>query len=87
MILFPFLVSELEEGYEYHFEVLAMSVSDFFSTSEKITLQVPPYKKVRAVSIGLVIGVLFIGFVLGGVFYYRRKLRKTYENNGKLSEK
>lgn len=76
-------VTELEEGKEYKFQVLAMSVSDYQSASEKVTLTVPAYRKIRAVSVGLITGIAFLGAVFGAICYIKKRWCKSYPSPDK----
>lgn len=73
-------VKTLEEESYYTFEVTAMSVSDDFSTSERFALEVPAYRRNRAISMGIVAGIGFLAAALAAVWWARKKFCKGLSN-------
>lgn len=71
-IHFSSLVKHLEEATTYYFQVSALSTNDYQATSDRVTLVVPAYKRVRAISMGIMGAVALLGIAFG-VFYYTRK--------------
>lgn len=67
-----FNVKHLEEATTYYFQVSALSTNDYQATSDRVTLVVPAYKRVRAISMGIMGAVALLGIAFG-VFYYTRK--------------
>ncbi|XP_017878813.1 protein borderless isoform X1 [Ceratina calcarata] len=68
-----YLVKNLEEESYYTFEVAAMSVSDDVATSERISLEVPAYRRNRAISMGIVAGIGFLAAALGAIWWARKR--------------
>ncbi|XP_022905461.2 protein borderless [Onthophagus taurus] len=76
-----FFVTELEEGYEYHFEVIAMSYNDYQVASNKISYLIPAYRRIRSLSIGLITGVGFLALIVAGVYFGKKKWCSSYGSN------
>lgn len=76
-------VPSLEEDKTYYFEVLAVSLSDHEAASAKYVLHVPGYRQIRAVVVGVTVGVAFLLVAAGGSWY----LRRTYINRLQQEEK
>ncbi|GJQ65536.1 hypothetical protein Trydic_g7637 [Trypoxylus dichotomus] len=68
-----YLISDLEEGFDYTFQIVAMSFSDYQIGSERVPFKVPPYRKIRSVSIGLITGIAFVAVVVLGVYFVKKK--------------
>ncbi|CAL7934633.1 unnamed protein product [Xylocopa violacea] len=68
-----YLVKNLEEESYYTFEVAAMSMSDDVATSERISLEVPAYRRNRAISMGIVAGIGFLAAALAAVWWARKR--------------
>ncbi|XP_017772996.1 PREDICTED: protein borderless isoform X2 [Nicrophorus vespilloides] len=71
-----YLVSDLEEGNDYHFEVLAMAFDEYQAASDKFAITVPSYSRIKAISIGLLVVCLVVAALGVAAFY----LKKTYWN-------
>lgn len=85
-IVLLFVVNDLEEGFDYQFQLVAMSYQDYQVESEKLPFQVPPYRRIRSVSIGLITGIAFVALIILAVYFVKKKLCNTYsENNRKHS--
>ncbi|XP_029667809.1 protein borderless isoform X3 [Formica exsecta] len=68
-----YLVKTLEEESFYTFEVAAMSITDDVATSERIGLEVPAYRRNRAISMGIVAGIGFLAAALAAVWWARKR--------------
>lgn len=75
-----YLVKTLEEESYYTFEVTAMSLSDDFATSERFALEVPAYRRNRAISMGIVAGVGFLAAALAAVWWARKRFCRGLSN-------
>jgi hypothetical protein len=70
---FPlFSVPSLEEDKTYYFEVLAVSHTDFQAASAKYMLHVPGYRQIRAIAVGVAVGIAFLLVAAGGSWYVRQ---------------
>jgi hypothetical protein len=67
-----FLVPSLEEDKTYYFEVVAVSYNDHEAASSRYVLNVPGYRQIRAVAVGVAVGVAFLLVAAGGSWYMRR---------------
>lgn len=74
-----FAVSNMEEGKTYDFQVIAVTYNDYKATSAKVTITIPPYTKIRVVSMSLVVAVIIITVVVVAVYYAKIKWCKIYE--------
>lgn len=63
----------LEEESFYTFEVAAMSLTDDVATSKRIGLEVPAYRRNRAISMGIVAGIGFLAAALAAVWWARKR--------------
>ncbi|XP_015173547.1 PREDICTED: protein turtle isoform X2 [Polistes dominula] len=72
-----YLVKTLEEESQYTFEVAAMSLSDDEATSERISLEVPAYRRNRAISMGIVAGIGFLAATLAAVWWARKRFCRS----------
>ncbi|XP_072749945.1 protein borderless isoform X2 [Anoplolepis gracilipes] len=68
-----YLVKTLEEESFYTFEVAAMSLTDDVATSERVGLEVPAYRRNRAISMGIVAGIGFLAAALAAVWWARKR--------------
>ncbi|XP_011878462.1 PREDICTED: protein turtle isoform X2 [Vollenhovia emeryi] len=68
-----YLVKTLEEESFYTFEVAAMSITDDIATSERVGLEVPAYRRNRAISMGIVAGIGFLAAALAAVWWARKR--------------
>ncbi|XP_034950863.1 protein borderless isoform X2 [Chelonus insularis] len=68
-----YLVKSLEEESSYIFEVSAVSHSDDVATSEQFILEVPAYRRNRAISMGVVAGIGFLAAALAAVWWIRKR--------------
>lgn len=66
-------VKTLEEESFYTFEVAATSITDDTATSERIGLEVPAYRRNRAISMGIVAGIGFLAAALAAVWWARKR--------------
>nr|XP_018895915.1 PREDICTED: protein borderless isoform X1 [Bemisia tabaci] len=67
-----YIVKNLEEDKTYYFQVIAVSMSDQETASNKHTYRVPIYRRSNFFSNGLLIAVLCIILVLGALYYLKR---------------
>lgn len=63
----------LEEESFYTFEVAAMSLTDNVATSDRVGIEVPAYRRNRAISMGIVAGIGFLAAALGAVWWARKR--------------
>lgn len=77
LFLLLITVKTLEEESQYTFEVAAMSLSDDEATSERISLEVPAYRRNRAISMGIVAGIGFLAATLAAVWWARKRFCRT----------
>ncbi|XP_031772273.1 protein borderless isoform X2 [Apis florea] len=68
-----YLVKTLEEESYYTFEVAAMSISDDVATSDRVSLEVPAYRRNRAISMGIVAGIGFLAAALAAIWWARKR--------------
>ncbi|XP_026479512.1 protein borderless-like [Ctenocephalides felis] len=68
-----YLVTDLEEDELYTFQVLAMSTTDYQAASHKVEVRVPPYTRIRAVTIGVAAALLVCAVSIAVLIYARRK--------------
>lgn len=68
-----FPVKTLEEESYYTFEVAAMSISDDVATSDRVSLEVPAYRRNRAISMGIVAGIGFLAAALAAIWWARKR--------------
>ncbi|XP_029043005.1 protein borderless isoform X2 [Osmia bicornis bicornis] len=68
-----YLVKPLEGESYYTFDVSAVSVSDDVASSERISLEVPAYRRNRAISMGIVAGIGFLAAALAAIWWARKR--------------
>ncbi|KAG7213398.1 hypothetical protein KM043_002684 [Ampulex compressa] len=68
-----YLVKTLEEESYYTFEVAAMSVTDDVATSNRVSLEVPAYRRNKAISMGIVAGIGFLAAALAAIWWARKR--------------
>ncbi|XP_011702130.1 PREDICTED: protein turtle isoform X2 [Wasmannia auropunctata] len=68
-----YLVKTLEEESFYTFEVAAISLTDDEASSERVGLEVPAYRRNRAISMGIVAGIGFLAAALAAVWWARKR--------------
>lgn len=68
-----YLVKTLEEESYYTFEVAAVSLSDDVATSDRVSLEVPAYRRNRAISMGIVAGIGFLAAALAAIWWARKR--------------
>ncbi|XP_076655189.1 borderless isoform X2 [Halictus rubicundus] len=68
-----YLVKALEDESYYSFEVASVSVTDDVVTSERISLEVPAYRRNRAISMGIVAGIGFLAAALAAIWWARKR--------------
>lgn len=72
-ILYCVSVKKLEEENYYSFEVIATSINDEILVSERVTIEVPAYRRNRAISMGIVTGIGFLATTLGVIWWAKKK--------------
>ncbi|PSN47223.1 hypothetical protein C0J52_16568, partial [Blattella germanica] len=78
-----FIVPSLEEDQTYYFEVLAHSLNDYQAASTKYVLHVPGYRQIRAVAVGVAVGIAFLLVAAGGSWYVRKLYIKRLQQEAK----
>lgn len=78
-----FIVPSLEEDKTYYFEVLAVSHNDFQAASTKYMLHVPGYRQIRAIAVGVAVGIAFLLVAAGGSWYVRQLYIKRLQQEAK----
>ncbi|XP_044733177.1 protein borderless isoform X2 [Chrysoperla carnea] len=68
-----YIVQNLDEDETYYFQVLAVSTNEYEARSSKYVLTIPAYKKIKAISIGIIIAIAILGSAFAGLFYARKK--------------
>ncbi|XP_014237550.1 protein borderless isoform X2 [Trichogramma pretiosum] len=68
-----YLVKTLEEENYYTFEVVGTSENDDISVSDRFTLEVPAYRRNRAISMGIVAGIGFLAAALGAIWWAKKR--------------
>lgn len=53
--------------------MLAVSTNEYEARSSKYVLTIPAYKKIKAISIGIIIAIVILGSAFAGLFYARKK--------------
>lgn len=83
------LVSDLPEGNQYGIQIIAVSYDDQQAISEKVGVSIPEYRKVQAISTGIIAGLALLVIVFS-VFYYlksrcwkQKQKEQMLEKNGK----
>lgn len=74
-------MTNLVEGMEYNIQIIAVSFNDQQAVSEKFALMVPGYKKIRAVSTGIITGFALLVTAFVAVYYARKKWCGSYPQN------
>lgn len=72
-----YLVKALEVESQYTFEVAAMSLSDDEASSERISLEVPAYRRNRAISMGIVAGIGSLAAALAAVWWASKRFCRS----------
>lgn len=78
-------VKNLEEESYYSFEVSATSVMDTVATSGRFSLEVPAYRRNRAISMGIIAGIGFLAAALGAIWWAKKKFCKNAPTEEKWS--
>ncbi|CAK9794813.1 Protein borderless [Anthophora quadrimaculata] len=68
-----YLITSLKEESYCSFEVASVSIADDIATSERITLEVSSYRRVRAISMGIVAGIAFLAASLAAIWWARKR--------------
>lgn len=81
-----YIIHHLEEGFDYTFQVVAMSYNDYQAASDKVHLTVPSYKKIKSVSVGLITAlVVLAALALIGYYVRWRWFRKRDEEEERVN--
>ncbi|XP_060531403.1 protein borderless [Cylas formicarius] len=78
-----YLIRNLEEGSEYDIQVVALSFDDQQAISEKIRVLYPGFKSVKAISTGIIVGVVFLGALFLTIYVINKKRCKSYPQDVK----
>nr|XP_023011586.1 protein borderless [Leptinotarsa decemlineata] len=73
-----YLITDIVEGIEYDIQVVALSIDDQQSVSEKVKGIFPGYKSIKAVATGIVAGLGFLGIAFVAVYYIKKKWFRPY---------
>ncbi|KAG5877032.1 hypothetical protein JTB14_005254 [Gonioctena quinquepunctata] len=73
-----YLITDISEGVEYDIQVVALSVDDQQSISEKVKGIFPGFKSIKAVATGIIAGLGFLGIAFVAVYYVKKKWFRTY---------
>lgn len=66
-------VKSLVEDDYYTFKVLATSINDEITVSNHFTLEVPAYRKNRAISMSIIIGLGFLAIAVGAIWWAKKR--------------
>ncbi|KAB0799512.1 hypothetical protein PPYR_07392 [Photinus pyralis] len=81
-----YLVSNLEEGTSYDFEVVAVAVDEYQAASPRVAYPVPAYKKIKILTISLVVLVICIVLAVALVYYIKSKWCKRYSKSNSIKK-
>ncbi|XP_071454905.1 protein borderless isoform X5 [Hetaerina americana] len=76
-----FLVKGLEEDQTYHFQVVAIGPGDALSASSRFVLHVPPYRRMKAIMVGVLVGVSFLLLAAVASYFGRRAFLRHQKNS------
>lgn len=82
-----YFVPALEDGYDYDFQVFAVSTDGQESPTEKITLNLPGYVKMKTVSTAVVAGFAFIAVAFVGIYFAKKKWHRHEKESLNNSQK
>ncbi|XP_071454902.1 protein borderless isoform X3 [Hetaerina americana] len=80
-----FLVKGLEEDQTYHFQVVAIGPGDALSASSRFVLHVPPYRRMKAIMVGVLVGVSFLLLAAVASYFGRRAFLRHQKNSDRKS--
>lgn len=86
-MLFKITVMNLEDGYEYHFQVFAISHSDYQSASDKVAIHAASGSATTISLIIFIIILLVCGAAAGGYYAKKRYWKRIEEDEEKVSTK
>lgn len=66
-----FVIEHLDEDQIYDVQIQALSITDYRAGSDLLEFYVPPYRRMKAVAIGLAIVLLLL--ILCAIIYYSMK--------------
>lgn len=72
-----FLMEHLDEDQIYEVQIQALSITNYTAGSELLEFYVPPFRRMKAVGIGMAIVVLLV--ILGAIAYYSMRRRWAKE--------
>lgn len=79
-MLSSFTVEDLDEDELYTFQVFAMSTTNYTSGSNEVEIYVYPYRRVKVMTIGGVLVLLFCLAVISILLYMKRnRIKKLRE--------
>lgn len=67
------IITNLSEGTEYDIQVLAVSIDDQQAISEKVRALYPGFKSIRAISTGIIAGLIFLAVIFAVVYFVRKR--------------
>ncbi|KAG8231407.1 hypothetical protein J437_LFUL012417 [Ladona fulva] len=76
-----YLVQGLEEDQTYHFQVVAIGPGDALSASSRFVLHVPPYRRMRAILVGVLVGISFLVLAAIGSYVGRKAFLRHQKNS------
>nr|CAD7201704.1 unnamed protein product [Timema douglasi] len=75
------LMTTLSEDTTYHFQVIAWSNRGYQASSNQFVLRVPGYRSIRAVALGVVVGLAVLVMAAAGSLYVRRLYLKRRDKD------
>nr|CAD7574650.1 unnamed protein product [Timema californicum] len=75
------LMTTLSEDTTYHFQVMAWSNRGYHASSNQFVLRVPGYRSIRAVALGVVVGLAVLVMAAAGSLYVRRLYLKRRDKD------
>lgn len=82
-----FVVTNLQEGLSYDFQVTAVTVDEYEAVGPKITYTVPAYKKIKVLSMSLIAAVAFVIIMVAVIYYIKLKWCQTYSSKSNINGK
>ncbi|XP_050307905.1 protein borderless [Anthonomus grandis grandis] len=72
-----YLIKNLLDGLEYDIQIIAVSIDDQQAISEKIRVLYPGFKSIKAISTGIIAGLIFLGIIFVGVYFVRKRFMQS----------
>jgi immunoglobulin superfamily member 9B len=76
---FSLTVKQLEEDEIYTFQVYSLSANDYEAGSNEYELLIPPYRRIKAIVIGSVSGLIFILAAVFTLLYMKRRCLHNFK--------